>query len=175
MSPSRLQTGRLRLAPYGWQDLAELSVLKADPRCWALMLGGVRAPYQTALDLAEEIRFWGSHDVGMWTARISDGRLIGVAGLHERPDSRGIALRFAFDPAMRGQGLAREAAGAVLTDAHTRGRLTRVIAVTRDSNIGSRTVLGAIGMVQVSEFDRHGDTMLLYESVREGRSWRTPA
>ncbi len=37
-----------------------------------------------------------------------------MTGLHERPDARGIALRVAFDPAVRGHGLAREAAGAVL-------------------------------------------------------------
>ncbi len=166
MPPAPLRTGRLVLTPYGWQDLTELSVMKADPRCWALMLGGVRAPQQTAQDLAEEIRFWGSHDVGMWTVRWPEGALIGVTGLHERPDARGIALRFAFDPAMRGHGLAREAAGAVLTDAHGRGRLTRVIAVTRESNISSRTVLGGIGMRQVSQFERHGDTMLQYESLR---------
>lgn len=166
--PPSLRTGRLLLTPYGWGDLAELTLLKADPRCWALMLGGVRTAWQTGQDLAEEISFWGSHDIGMWTVR-KDGALIGVAGLHERPDSRGVALRFAFDPARRGHGLAREAAGAVLTDAHARARLTRVIAVTRDTNIGSRTVLGAIGMRVASEFGRDGDTMLLYESVRDTR------
>lgn len=170
MPPAPLRTGRLVLMPYGWQDLADLTAFKADPRCWALMLGGVRAPQQTACDLAQEIRFWGSHDIGMWTARSLDGRLLGVTGLHERPDARGIALRFAFDPAMRGRGLAREAAGAVLTDAHARAGLTKVVAVTRATNISSRTVLGAIGMRVGGQFERHGDMMLQYESVRESRT-----
>ena len=129
------------------------------------MLGGVRSPAQTARDLANEMRFWASHDVGMWTARTPEGELLGVTGLHERPDARGIALRFAFYPEIRGHGLAREAAGAVLNDAHTRGRLTKIVAVTRSSNMGSRGVLTAIGMVPAGDFKRHGETMLQYESV----------
>ena len=165
-----LRTGRLVLRPYTAADLADLQRFKADPRIWATMLGGVRDPAQTTDDLAWELAFWASHDVGMWTARDpASGALIGVTGLHARPDARGIALRFAFDPAMRGHGLAREAAGAVLQDAHSRAGLTRVVAVTRESNIGSRIVLGAIGMRHMDEFVQDGHAMLLYESVRQVR------
>ena len=161
-----LRTARLVLRPFGWGDLAELSAMRADPRVYAMMLGGVRTPMQTMEELAAEIAFWGAHDVGMWTARMPDQRLVGVTGLHERPDARGIALRFAADPAYRGQGLLREAAGAVLNDAHSRAGLTRIVAVVRDSNIASRTVLGAIGMRECGTFTQAGQAMLLYESVR---------
>ncbi len=164
-----LNTGRLVLAPFTWSDLAELQVFKADPRVWAIMLGGVRTPAQTALELAAELSFWASHDVGMWTARDPAGKLLGVTGLHERPDARGIALRFAFDPAVRGHGYAREAAGTVLRDAHDRAGLTRVVAVCRETNIASRTVLGGIGMREADHFPQDGHTMLLFESVRSGR------
>jgi RimJ/RimL family protein N-acetyltransferase len=166
MPAHQLHTGRLVLAPFGWRDAAELAVFKADPRIWAMMLGGVRTPAQTTQDLAAEIAFWGAHGVGMWTARTLDGVLIGVTGLHERPDARGIALRFAFDPAVRGHGFAREAAGAALRDAHERAGLTRVVAVTRESNFSSRQVLGGIGMVEAGGFNQNGHAMLLYESVR---------
>ncbi len=165
-----LRTGRMVLTPYRPQDFAELAAFKANPLVWAAMLGGVRSPGQTADDLAAEIAFWGSHDIGMWTARDPAGALLGVTGLHERPDARGTALRFAFDPAMRGRGLAREAAGAVLRDAHDRAGLTRVVAVARDSNLSSRTVLGAIGMREADSFPQDGNTMLLYESLRSARS-----
>ena len=165
-----LRTGRLLLTPYLASDLAELAVFKADPLTWAIMLGGVRTYAQTAEELAGELAYWGSHDVGMWTARSLDGALLGVTGLHDRPDALGTALRFAFDPAVRGQGFAREAAGAVLRDAHDRAGLTRVVAVARESNMSSRTVLGGIGMRQVERFTRAGCEMLLYESVRATRS-----
>ena len=168
MSERKLRTARLILAPYGWHDLDALATLKADPRIWAQMLGGVRSRAQTADDLVGELRFWALHGVGMWTARDLDGLLLGVTGLHERPDARGIALRFAFDPACRGKGLAREAAGAVLQNAHAQG-LTRVVAVTSEDNIGSRRVLGGIGMVEEARFTQAGRAKLLYASERVPR------
>ena len=161
-----LRTGRLWLTPYRAQDLPELVAFKANPLVWATMLGGVRSPRQTAEELAAELAFWASHDVGMWTARDEAGALLGVTGLHERPDARGIALRIAFDPAVRGRGLAREAASAVLRDGHDRAGLTRIVAVVRDSNIASRTVLGGIGMREVTQFQQGGYTMLMFESTR---------
>ena len=164
-----LHTGRLLLTPFRPQDLPELVAFKADPRVWATMLGGVRSPRQTAEELAGELAFWASHDVGMWTARNAEGALLGVTGLHERPDARGIALRIAFDPAVQGRGLAREAAAAVLRDGHDRAGLTRIVAVVRDANIASRTVLGGIGMRAVTEFIQAGHTMLLFESTRATR------
>ena len=133
------------------------------------MLGGVRTPQQTAEDLAQEIAFWGRHDVGMWTARDQGGLLLGVTGLHERYDSRGIALRVAFDPATRGHGLARRQQGRCCQDAHNRAGLTRVIAVARDSNIASRTLLGAIGMREESTFEQGGHLMHLFASERQVR------
>ena len=164
-----LRTGRLLLTPYRPQDLAELVAFKADPRVWATMLGGVRTAAQTSEDLAAELAFWGSHDVGMWTARDGAGTLVGVAGLHARPDARGIALRFAFDPAVQGRGLAREAAAAVLRDGHERAGLTRIVAIARETNIASRTVLGSIGMREATRFQQAGCTMLMFESERPVR------
>ena len=164
-----IRTGRLLLAPFGPADLPDLVRFKGNPLTWATMLGGVRPPPQTAEDLAQEIAFWGRHDVGMWTARDVSSVLVGVTGLHERYDSRGTALRVAFDPAVRGHGLAREAAGAVLQDAHNRAGLTRVIAVARDSNIASRTLLGAIGMREESTFEQSGYLMHLFASERQVR------
>ncbi len=164
-----IRTGRLLLTPYRASDLAELIAFKADPRVWAMMLGGVRTPMQTARELEDELAYWASHDVGMWTARDADGRLLGVTGLHDRPDARGTALRMAFDPAVRGHGYAREAAGAVLRDAHGRAGLTRVVAVVRDTNFASRTAVGAIGMREVDRFPQGGHVMLLFESVQATR------
>jgi RimJ/RimL family protein N-acetyltransferase len=75
----------------------------------------------------------------------------------------------AFHPATRGQGLAREAAGAVLQDAHNRAGLTRVVGIARDSNLASRTVLGAIGMREEGTFEQGGYLMHLFASERRTR------
>ena len=160
-------TGRLLLSPVGWGDLADLTALKGDPLVYAQMLGGVRGPALVARELAEDIQFWARHGVGMWIVRpAGGGPPVGLVGLHERPDGRGMALRFAFTPDSRGKGLAREAAGAALRFAHEQAGLRRVVAVARESNIGSRTVLGAIGMREHDSFPRGGELMLVYESVR---------
>ena len=161
-----IRTGRLVLSPVGWQDLPDLQALKGDPRVFGQMLGGVRSPGQATEELAQEVAFWPAHGVGMWLAREAPGQAaLGLTGVHERLDGRGMALRFAFRPEIRGRGLAREAAGAALRFAHDQAGLRRLVAVTRDSNFSSRVLLGAIGMRPCDTFERDGHPMLMFESV----------
>lgn len=161
-------TGRLVLRPVWGGDLADLRALKADPRVFAVMLGGVRNAVQTADELAADIVFWGRHGFGMWTARDrATDAFLGIVGLLERPDGRGIALRFAFRPEGRGAGLASEAAAAALRFGHQRAGLARIVAVAREDNLASRALLGGIGMVLRETFVRQGVTMLEYESLEQ--------
>jgi RimJ/RimL family protein N-acetyltransferase len=131
------------------------------------MLGGVRPPAVVASELADEISDWARLGYGIWTVRaIADGHLVGVVGLQDRADGRGVGLRFALRPEEQGHGYASEAAGAALRFAHERAGLSRVVAVAREDNIGSRQVLGAVGMIECDTFLRDGVTLLLHESVR---------
>ena len=162
-----VHTGRLILRPVSSADLPELIALKGDPRIYAVMLGGVRSAAQVVAELAEDTQFWGAQGVGMWAVRAAGSApLAGLVGLHQRPDGRGLGLRFAFHADAQGRGFAREAAGAALRYAHERAGVRRVVAVARESNTGSRLVLGGIGMVVVEQFDRDGHRMVLYESRR---------
>ena len=150
----------------GWQDLPELAALKSDPLVYAQMLGGVRSRAETAADLVDDLRCWGRHGVGIWSVRAHAGTaLLGITGIHERPDGRGMGLRFAFRRDARGHGYAREAAAAALRFAHEQAGLPRIVAVARETNIESRTVLGAIGMRVAEAFDRGGERMLMFESL----------
>lgn len=165
MNPIRvLQTARLVLIPVGGSDLPDLRAIKADPSVFAVMLGGVRDHVQTAEDLARNVIAWGQHGFGIWAIREA-GRFVGITGLEHRADGRGVALRFALWPEAQGRGLAREAAFAALRFGHDRAGLARIIAVARESNIGSRMVLGGIGMSEADTFEQRGYTMILYESV----------
>ena len=160
-----IQTARLTLAPVNGADLEALVALKADPLVYGQMLGGVRSVWQVIDELAEDRAFWAAHRIGMFSVR--EGSVFqGTTGLHERPDGRGLALRFAVWPDARGRGLAREAASAALRYAHDRIGVPRVVAVARSSNFGSRMVLGSIGMRECDAFLRDGHTMLVYESKR---------
>ena len=162
-----LSTARLTLTPVGGADLFELRSLKADPRVFAVMLGGVRSWAETAVELAEDVVFWGAHGYGIWAVRERAGNaFLGITGLRDRPDGRGVALRFALWPEAQGRGLAREAAFAALRYGHERARLARIVAVARASNFASRTVLGGIGMTECDGFTQRGFAMVLYESRR---------
>ena len=141
--------------------------MKSDPRVFAVMLGGVRSPMRAAEELAADMAFWSARGFGMWTVRDARaGGFLGLTGLMDRPDGRGVALRFAFWPDAQGRGLAREAAFAALRFGHEQAGLRRIVAVARESNIGSRTVLGGIGMRQAEAFEQGGHRMILYESLR---------
>ncbi|WP_174503511.1 GNAT family N-acetyltransferase [Acidiphilium sp. C61] len=162
----QITTGRLRLDPVGWSDVEDLVALKTDPRAFALMLGGVRTREQAVAELAEDIAAWGAQGFGIWSIRgRTTNAFLGITGLADRPDGRGIALRFALWPEVRGAGLAREAASAALRYGHDRAHLRRIIAIARADNFASRTVLGAIGMTESDSFLRNGVQMLVYESV----------
>ena len=177
MSPAwTLRTGRLRLTPVAWTDLPELVALKADPRVFAIMLGGVRSRVQAAEELAADIGFWGARGYGIWTVRdAATGAFYGLTGLMEREDGRGVALRFALWPDARGRGLAREAAGAALMFGHETAGLERIVAVAREDNVASRTVLGGIGMTERARFVRDGQMMVLFDSCRTVSPPRPPA
>lgn len=171
MNANTLRTARLVLTPIGGADLTDLQAIKADPRVFAVMLGGVRGPADTAADLAGYVIAWGADGFGIWTIREAQGgRFLGITGLERRPDGRGIALRFALWPEAQGRGLAREAAGAALRFGHERAGLPRIVAVARAENFASRMVLGSIGMHESGRFVQNDWPMVLYESIA-----RTPA
>lgn len=167
-----IRTGRLLMTPLHWGELRDLQAIKADPLVFAIMLGGVRSPVRTEMELAAEIQLWGACGFGIWAVRpLMGGPFLGLTGFVKRPDNRGISLRFAFWPQSQGRGIAREAAGAALNFGHDYAGLDRVIAVAREDNFGSRMVLGSIGMRECAAFEQRGHKMVQYESLLR---WRTP-
>jgi RimJ/RimL family protein N-acetyltransferase len=168
MNPARhMQTGRLLLRPVSYRDLPHLETLKGDPRAYAVMLGGVRPPLVVAEELADDIAAWAEFGYGIFALHSREhGHFIGIAGLQKRPDGRGIALRFAILPSEQGYGFAPEAASAVLRFGHEYRGLRRIVAVAREDNVASRTVLGAVGFVECERFSRNQVEMITFESMR---------
>ncbi|MFT8244711.1 GNAT family N-acetyltransferase [Roseomonas sp. BN140053] len=165
-APRGITTARLSLRPPSRDHLPELIRLKGDEQAFGLMLHGVRTPERTREELEDDIEFWLVRGYGTWSVfERETGNFLGLAGLMERPDGRGVALRFALWPECRGKGYAREAARAALEFGHTAG-LPRIIAVARDSNAASRAVLTDLGMTPCGEFTYQGHRMLTFESRR---------
>ncbi len=163
--PGRLvRTARLTLIPPGKENLPDLIRLKGDPRVFELMLHGVRSPERTRDELDDDIEFWQVRGYGTWCVFLTEtGEFLGIAGLMERPDGRGVAMRFALWPECRGKGYAREAGKAGLEFGHRAG-LHRIIAVAWAENVASRLVLQDIGMAECDEFLYRGRRMMVYES-----------
>ncbi|AQS87483.1 acetyltransferase [Neoasaia chiangmaiensis NBRC 101099] len=160
----QIQTPRLLLEAVNWRDMEDMARLKADAGAFGKMLGGVRSRAQAEEEMADDLSFWARRGVGIFSIRENDV-FLGMTGVHERPDGRGLGLRFALRPVASGRGIAREAAGAALRFVLDAGE-PRVVAVSREDNMGSRIVLGSIGMHHADTFERDGYTMLVYEIVR---------
>ena len=156
-----LRTARLVLTPVNWPDLEDMIALKGDAGAFGRMLGGVRSRFETETEMAEDVAFWARRRIGIFAIR-ENGRFVGMTGVHERPDGRGLGLRFSIFPWAAGRGIAREAAAAAIRYVLDEGE-PRIVAVAREDNLASRVVLGSIGMRHVDTFERDGDTMFLYE------------
>jgi RimJ/RimL family protein N-acetyltransferase len=97
-----------------------------------------------------------------------DGAPIGMCGLIRREGLDDVDIGYAFLPAARGQGYAREAAAAVLAYGLTVLGLQRIVAITSLDNAASGRVLEAIGMrlERRLRVPGHEDDSLLYAASR---------
>jgi RimJ/RimL family protein N-acetyltransferase len=158
-------TERLMMIPPGKENLADLTRLKADERVFGIMLHGVRTAERTREELEDDTDFWEVRGYGTWCVfERTSGDFLGICGFMERPDGRGVALRYALWPECRGKGYAREAARAALAFGHAAG-LKRIIAVARFTNHASRAVMQDIGMTPSGDFRHKGEAMLVFESL----------
>lgn len=129
------------------------------------MLHGTRTPERAREELEDDREFWLVRGYGTWAVYEREtGAFLGITGLMERPDGRGVALRYALWPACRGKGYAREAARAALAFGFRRG-LSRIIAVAWEGNTASRLVLVDIGMRECDSFTYRGRHMLVFEAL----------
>lgn len=132
------------------------------------MLHGTRTPERAREELEDDRESWLVRGYGTWAVYEREtGDFLGITGLMERPDGRGLALRYALWPACRGKGFAREAARAALAFGFRRD-LTRIIAVAWEGNMSSRLVLADIGMRECDSFIYRGRHMLVFEALASG-------
>lgn len=95
------------------------------------------------------------------------GPPIGMCGLIRRDELPAPDLGFAFLPAWRGQGLAREAAEAVLAWARALG-MARVLAIVTPGNTPSLGLLARLGFVAEGTVEQRGERLQLL-------AWPAPA
>lgn len=94
------------------------------------------------------LRSYSEHGLGMYAIERKDtGELIGNAGLVRREGLDGPDIGYALLPAHVGQGLAEEAARAVMADAKQRLHLHRLLAIVNPDNTASIRLLQKLGFV----------------------------
>ncbi len=103
---------------------------------------------------------------GLYQVRLSaSDEPIGMCGLLKRETLEDVDLGFAFFPEFWGNGYAREAATAVLSEARNTLSLARIVAITTRNNDASRKLLGKLGFVLERPIRLEAEELLLYANM----------
>ena len=103
---------------------------------------------------------------GLWWFRDrASGELVGYSGLNrERIDGEPVVeIGWSITPARQSEGLATEAASAVVAWGFERVGLDRIVAFALLDNVRSRRVMEKLGMTYARDFERRDLTHALYE------------
>ena len=154
----RINTERLLLRLAGEGDLAAIE-LAAETTSTA----------RVSASIANQTRWWQEHGYGLWVLlpRGSE-RIIGWCGLKPGADATQPELMFGLEPASRGQGLATEAARAVVAYALTLPGVSSVWGATAKANAASAAVMTRVGMAFESEGPLDGVHSLVFRARRNG-------
>jgi RimJ/RimL family protein N-acetyltransferase len=156
-------TGRLELRPFRPEDAAELHEIFGDPETHAIGEGPLTSAAQTAAWISRRAETEQRHGLLWYAARDrADGRLLGNCGLFAgRTGTAEPEIGYEIRRSCQGQGLATEAARAVLDDALASG-VSRVWATIRPHNTASLHVAAKIGMtVRHTRQDSRGPLVYL--------------
>ena len=154
-------TARLRFREMTVDDLDEMTAVLGGPDP-ARPDRRQRTREDAERWIAWNIRNYAEHGHGLWIVETHDGDVVGDCGLTIQ-DVEGEAfleVGYHVKLALRGQGLATEAAGAV-RDAAREGGHPRLIAIIRPENIPSQHVAQKIGLtLERTAFKAGGDVLI---------------
>ena len=147
------ETERLLLRQWLPSDRAPFAVLNADPRVMAFFPAPLtRAESDAMADRCQLLiaqRGW-----GLWAVELKvTGQFVGALGLHiptvKLPFSPCVEIGWRFAVSFWGQGLATEAALAVLKVGFEQLKLAEIVSFTALINLRSQALMERIGMVRV--------------------------
>lgn len=149
---SALRTARLVLTPFAPEDAEELLAIFRNREIRRYLLDDViRSPDWVAEEIAASGRRFAEGKLGLWSLRLHGApAIIGFAGFLP---VRGVSqLMYGLLPAYWRQGLATEAARAVIEAARAAGR-REIVAATDIPNEASQQVLRRLGFIEQARSD----------------------
>jgi RimJ/RimL family protein N-acetyltransferase len=170
-SSHMIETSRLRLRRLRASDEPDVIALDGDPEVMRYVGSppGPRPPHVTR----ERMRQWIGADhepLGFWAVESrDDGRFLGLCALIRMPAGDDIELAYRLARAAWGQGMATEAAGALVDYAFGALELPKLVAVTYPENRASQRVLEKIGFARQGVIDYKGVRAAHYVITPETR------
>lgn len=164
-----ITTGRLELRPFRDEDAAELHEIFSDPATHTIGDGPLTSLARTAAWISRRAETEREHGLLWYAVRArADGRMLGNCGLFTgRTGSAEPEIGYEIRRSCQGQGLATEAAAAVLDDALASG-ISRVWATIRPHNTASLRVAAKIGMTpQHARPDSRGPLIYLARPLQD--------
>ena len=141
-------TERLRLREFEFEDAAFVHDLLNDPDFIAHIADrGIRSTADAERYLADgPMTSYARHGFGLWLVETLDGGMpAGMCGLIRREGLSDPDIGYAFLPAFRGAGYAREAARATCALAGSRFGIERLLAIVNPGNASSIRLLQDLG------------------------------
>jgi ribosomal-protein-alanine N-acetyltransferase len=147
-SPYLIETPRLRLRPWVADDVPRFRPIAQDARVMRYIGSGetwidprIEAFVKRQIELQQQLSF------SLWPLiHQVDGTFIGFCGLQPLGDTGDIEIGWWLAAAYWGQGLATEAARAVLSRGLDELGLSRIVAIAQPANEASINVMRKIGM-----------------------------
>jgi ribosomal-protein-alanine N-acetyltransferase len=144
-----LQTDRLILRRFDWDDLDRMSELMANPGFMRFSLG-VYSRERTE-EFLRKVIGWDNCGIPSLFAVILNNQLLGYCGFYHPEGFEDTEIGYRFDPQFWNQGFATEAARAVRDCGFSDWKLDRLISLIHPDNVPSRRVAEKNGMTLARE------------------------
>jgi ribosomal-protein-alanine N-acetyltransferase len=163
-----LLTARLRLTPLSDGDMREIHAQWTAPGARRYLFDDtILTPQQTAEMIEESGRLQQDEGTGLSAVRYGSDPLVGFAGYWYFRQPPALELVYGVAEHAWGQGIATEAASAMLRYGSDVLRLARVVGSTDAVNVASARVLENLGMMLRQCATLDGLDSIFYDATRE--------
>jgi ribosomal-protein-alanine N-acetyltransferase len=160
-----LETERIILREWQPEDIPQVIDMYADPEVMRYIGRGIPyTPEEVERMVLAAPDFYRKYGYGMWPMILKEtGQIIGRCGLKYWEELGETEIGYLLKKAYWGQGLASEAAQAVLAYAFDTLKLKRIISIAQSPNLASIKVMQKIGLTFDREMNFKEQNVVVYK------------